>query len=316
MKAVRILSRNIRDSFKSVFRNFSLSLASISCITITLIVVAISIVLSQNVNTFAENVEKDVTIVVFLDVDIEPEQKDDVEDLHIEVSEGASVKTYKDLSRKQKVLKIVLIILSIISIYVGLFFVAIAVESGSNLTYLESTYYQILNAWKFLIALPLPLASLAYGIYLYIKGYKFKGNIIFGIIFTGIILIYGIGFSSMKKTYLTDTMYLDKIEENVKINLPDDVFILTQDNTGTVQTNEQNVFINFVSSIRLEENLVLDEKWKDGFANMKPFVLRPYPRLKTAILYLSDNKRTKYSICGVFPVPPKFRLPIHMLGMS
>ena len=81
MKAVRILSRNIRDSFKSVFRNFSLSLASISCITITLIVVAISIVLSQNVNTFAENVEKDVTIVVFLDVDIEPEQKDDVEDL-------------------------------------------------------------------------------------------------------------------------------------------------------------------------------------------------------------------------------------------
>ena len=64
-------------------------------------------------------------------------------------------------------------------------------------------------------------------------------------------------------------MYLDKIEENVKINLPDDVFILTQDNTGTVQTNEQNVFINFVSSIRLEENLVLDEKWKDGFANMK-----------------------------------------------
>ena len=76
MKAVRILSRNIRDSFKSVFRNFSLSLASISCITITLIVVAISIVLSQNVNNFAENVEKDVTIVVFLDVDIEPEQKD------------------------------------------------------------------------------------------------------------------------------------------------------------------------------------------------------------------------------------------------
>lgn len=81
MKALRILSRNVRDSFKSVFRNFSLSLASISCITITLIVVAISIVLSYNVNNFANLVEKDVTIVAFLDVNITPEEKDDVEDL-------------------------------------------------------------------------------------------------------------------------------------------------------------------------------------------------------------------------------------------
>lgn len=74
MKAIRILGRNIRDSFKSVFRNFSLSLASISCITITLVVVAISIILSYNVNNFATLVERDVTIVAFLDVDISEEQ--------------------------------------------------------------------------------------------------------------------------------------------------------------------------------------------------------------------------------------------------
>lgn len=67
MKLFRMLGRNIRDSFKSVFRNFSLSLASISCITITLIVVALSMVLSANVNNFADNVEKDLTIVVFIE---------------------------------------------------------------------------------------------------------------------------------------------------------------------------------------------------------------------------------------------------------
>lgn len=78
MKALRILSRNIRDSFKSVFRNFSLSLASISCITITLIVVAISIILSLNVNNFANLVEKDVTIVTFLKVDIDEEGRQTV----------------------------------------------------------------------------------------------------------------------------------------------------------------------------------------------------------------------------------------------
>lgn len=69
MKVFRILGRNIRDSFKSVFRNFSLSIASISCITITLIVVAIAIVLSDNVNNFATLVEKDVTIVTFISND-------------------------------------------------------------------------------------------------------------------------------------------------------------------------------------------------------------------------------------------------------
>ena len=73
MKVFRILGRNIRDSFKSVFRNFSLSLASISCITITLIVVEIFVILTFNVNNFTTLVEKDVTIVAFLDVDITQE---------------------------------------------------------------------------------------------------------------------------------------------------------------------------------------------------------------------------------------------------
>ncbi len=78
MKVLRILSRNIRDAFKSVFRNFSLSLASVSCITITLIVVAIAVILSVNVNNFANLVEKDVTIVAFLDVDIVSEHRQTV----------------------------------------------------------------------------------------------------------------------------------------------------------------------------------------------------------------------------------------------
>ena len=80
MKAFRILGRNIRDSFKSIFRNFSLSLASISCITITLIVVAVSIVISLNVSNFTKIVEKDVTIVAFLDLDITEDEKEEVYD--------------------------------------------------------------------------------------------------------------------------------------------------------------------------------------------------------------------------------------------
>ena len=44
MRFFRILGRSIRDAFKSVGRNFSLSLASISCIVITLIIVGISLI--------------------------------------------------------------------------------------------------------------------------------------------------------------------------------------------------------------------------------------------------------------------------------
>ena len=78
MKFFRMLRRSIRDAFKSVFRNFSLSLASISCITITLIIVAISIIVTFNVQNFTSEMEKDLTIVVFLDADTTEEETNDI----------------------------------------------------------------------------------------------------------------------------------------------------------------------------------------------------------------------------------------------
>lgn len=77
MKAIRIFGRNIRNAFKSVFRNFSLSFASISCITITLLVVAIAVILSYNVNNFTKLVEQDVTIVTFMDKDTTKEKAEE-----------------------------------------------------------------------------------------------------------------------------------------------------------------------------------------------------------------------------------------------
>ena len=69
MKIFRILKSNINDAFKSVFRNFSLSFASITCTTITLILVSVAIILSANVNSFTKDLEEDLTIVVFMDRD-------------------------------------------------------------------------------------------------------------------------------------------------------------------------------------------------------------------------------------------------------
>ena len=98
MKAFRIIKRSIRDSIKSVFRNFSLSLASISCITITLIVVAISIVLSYNVNNFTGLIEKNVTMVIFLDNEIDDAQIENIEK-QIKEIDNVNQKTVKFIDK-------------------------------------------------------------------------------------------------------------------------------------------------------------------------------------------------------------------------
>jgi len=102
MKAFRILFRNIRDAFKSVFRNFSLSLASIACIVITLIVVSIAMILSFNVNNFTKKVEQDMTIVVFLDRYVTLDRIDEIEDeiLLINNVETYTIQDKKDIAKE------------------------------------------------------------------------------------------------------------------------------------------------------------------------------------------------------------------------
>ena len=80
MKSFRMTIRSFRDAFKSVVRNFSLSLASITCITITLIIIAASFLISENVRNFTTLIEKDVTIVAFLDNDTTELDRENFED--------------------------------------------------------------------------------------------------------------------------------------------------------------------------------------------------------------------------------------------
>ncbi len=80
MKYMRILTRNFRDGIRSVFRNFSLSIASITCITITLVLVAIAMVISANVDHFTKRLEETLTIVVYLKEDVTEEERNTIEE--------------------------------------------------------------------------------------------------------------------------------------------------------------------------------------------------------------------------------------------
>ncbi len=99
MRAFRKFKSNLSESFKGVFRNFSLSLASIFCITITLILVGLSIILSYNVNNFTKEIEEDLTIVVFLDRDV---TKDEINEIEKEIKNIKNVKEY-EFNSKDKI---------------------------------------------------------------------------------------------------------------------------------------------------------------------------------------------------------------------
>ena len=102
MKNFRILVRNIRDGFKNVFRNISLSIASISCITVTLIIVGCSIMGSLNVENFTKLISNDFTIVAFMENKATTEDEDRIlkEINKLSNIESVTYKSKKDVAKE------------------------------------------------------------------------------------------------------------------------------------------------------------------------------------------------------------------------
>lgn len=98
MKVIRIFFRNIRDGFKSVGRNFSLSVASISCITITLLIVAIGLIVSYNVENITKLVKEDFTIVSFINTNATQE---DINKLQEEIKSFENIESIEHQTKKQ-----------------------------------------------------------------------------------------------------------------------------------------------------------------------------------------------------------------------
>ena len=73
MKIIRILGRSFTNAFKSLIRNFSLTMASIICTIITLVLVSIGLLLSYNVREITNSIEKELTIVIFMEKDAKKE---------------------------------------------------------------------------------------------------------------------------------------------------------------------------------------------------------------------------------------------------
>ena len=74
MRTIRVFLRSFKEALKSIFRNFSLSAASVACTTITLILVSIAIIVSYNINNVTSKLENELTIIVYLERETTSEQ--------------------------------------------------------------------------------------------------------------------------------------------------------------------------------------------------------------------------------------------------
>ncbi|MBQ6841392.1 MAG: permease-like cell division protein FtsX [Bacilli bacterium] len=99
MKAIRIFFRSIRDAVKSIGRNFSLSMASILCVTITLIIVSFAMIITANVNNATKNIEEEMNIVVYLQKDVTDE---DIDNMESEITNIIGVKEIKFVSKEEQ----------------------------------------------------------------------------------------------------------------------------------------------------------------------------------------------------------------------
>ena len=80
MRIIRIVGRSFKDAFKSIFRNMSLSMASMSCTAITLIIVAVALLATYNVNEITAKIEDVLNIVVFIDKDATDDEIEELRD--------------------------------------------------------------------------------------------------------------------------------------------------------------------------------------------------------------------------------------------
>lgn len=76
----RTLQRHFRESLKSLSRNGWMSFASISAVTVTLILVGIFALVMMNLNHIADNIENDVEIRVLIDIINDPKEMKAAED--------------------------------------------------------------------------------------------------------------------------------------------------------------------------------------------------------------------------------------------
>ncbi len=171
----------------------------------------------------------------------------------------AKKSTYEKAPTVLRALSIILFIASILSLWGAMATVGLVSEMNNLL---------IENMWIFFLFSPIPLSSVVLGFVLRSKGYKYLKNLIIGIIMLTLLCVYGSFTYIFADTYDHSDKQIVKVEQMLRIDIPDHKQIITQDHTSEKPLNSGEIlyyssdvyFEEDVASI-FEKQLSTDEKW-------------------------------------------------------
>lgn len=189
-----------------------------------------------------------------------------------------------------KTLSDILFVASLLSILGALALVG-AVSERNNL-FVE-------NMWLFFLFIPIPVASVILGLILKKKNYKYKKNVIAGIIMAILLGVYGSFSFIFTDVYEHDDEPIIRIEQTIGIDIPMHKQINTQDWTKGTQSVSRG-YIHSTSDIYFEKRAVeefekqisTDDRWLSTLPNDLIGISSPFADSGIYDYYLIYNMDT------------------------
>ncbi len=166
---------------------------------------------------------------------------------------------------------------------------------------LSETYHVMLeNMWVFFLFLPIPIASILFGFYLKKKGYKYRKNIVAGIVMAVLLCIYGSFCFIFEDEYSHSDEPVLEAEQILNIDIPEYFQINTQDWTKKTQLSHRG-HIYYTSDIYFEESeveefeksIVNSSKWIADIPNAIIGITSSFCIIEAENYYIIYNEDTK-----------------------
>ena len=185
---------------------------------------------------------------------------------------------------------ILLFVLSLCTIFGAL--MGVAILSGINQAMTE-------NMWVFFLFLPIPIASIVLGFYLKKKGYKYKKNVIVGVIMATVLCLYGSFTFIFADVYSHSEEPILNVEKILDIDIPKHSRINTQDwTTGTQSAlrgyiySTSDIYFDDAAVEDFENNLSRDTKWISDIPTDMIGITSYFCDYQTSDYYIIYNKDT------------------------
>ena len=108
---------------------------------------------------------------------------------------------YRKTTGITKLIKIILNILSCLTLHMSLGVLSIIVQHSPSTNPEAMLYFELRFIWIMYLFLPITLGNVIYGLYLKNKHYKYKSSVIIGIIFSILLIIYGSMYFFISRPY-------------------------------------------------------------------------------------------------------------------